>query len=218
MTLSKMMTRIIAIGKLESYEYKETPFVHGKGVLDVGNGKVRFTIFNSSETAQNQHTRATDFNEQFKKDDLVFLSGQDNRSYSDEKETHYEDVNVWDFRAAEEDETHRWVFVYIGDIKELDEETGMGILSFVNYKDVEIDFHFNLMNLKGELPEDCEVGARVKMKGEIFNGLVLDYFGDGEFVTERRPVMVEVLNTAEEVEEENSADEDADAEDGAMWT
>jgi hypothetical protein len=208
--LSKHMTRIVVIGKLESYEYKTTPFIHGKGVIDTGAGKVRFTIFNSGPNAQTPHTKATDFNEEFDAGDLVFITGQDNRSYSEEKDIYYEDVNVWDFRAATADEPHRWVFVYIADVKELNENGG--VLSFMNYKDEEMLFHFNSKKLQS-VPEDFEIGARVKMKGEIFNGIKMDYYGDGEFVTERHPVMVEVLHTKEEI---NSIDDDT-SEEAGMW-
>lgn len=212
MELAKQMTRIVAIGKLESYEYKTTPFAMGKGILDTGSGKVRFTIFNSGASAQNPHTKAADFDEMFEEGDLVFITGQDNRSHDDVKDIYYEDINVWDFREATEEEPHRWVFVYIADVKELTENGG--ILKYINYKDEEMLFHFNSAKL-ANVPDDFEVGARVKMKGEIFNGMVMDFYGDGEFITERRPVMVEVINTAEEVGDDG--EEEATAEDAGMW-
>jgi hypothetical protein len=211
MALSKHMTRIVLIGRLKSYELKTEPFVVGKGVLDLGGGKTaQFTIFNSSANAQNQHTKANDFAASFKEGDLVFVTGQDNRSYSEAKDRHYEDVNVWDFRAAEEDEAKRWVFVYIADVKEM---TNNSItLSFINYKDAETLFPINIdkANIDGG---ELEVGARVKVKGEIFSGMKMDFYGDGEFVTERNAVEIKILHSAMEIEEEENA---ADSDNG-MW-
>lgn len=218
MALSKHMTRIVLIGKLKSYELKTEPFVVGKGVLDLGGGKTaQFTIFNSSTNAQNQHTKANDFAKMFKaadpengvEGDLVFVTGQDNRTYSADKDRYYENVNVWDFRAAEEDEAARWVFVYIADVKELTDE--VATLSFLNYKNEETLFPINIDKAKidgGEL----EVGARVKVKGEIFSGMKMDFYGDGEYVTERNAVELKILHSAMEIEEENTPQED-----NGMW-
>lgn len=209
MSISKMMTRIVLIGKLKSYELKTEPFTVGKGVLDLGAGKTaQFTIFNSSANAQNPHTKAADFEKEFKEGDLVFVTGQDNRTYSAEKDRHYENVNVWDYRTASEDEITRWVFVYIADIKELTQE--VMTLSFLNYKDEETLFPINIEN--ANIEGDLEVGARVKVKGEIFSGMKMDFYGDGEFVTERNAVEVKVLHTAEEIEEDSKPAEDSD-----MW-
>lgn len=217
MAISKHMTRIVLIGRLKSYELKTEPFTVGKGILDLGNGKqAQFTIFNSSANAQNPHTKAEDFERDFKpksddyEGDLVFVTGQDNRSYSEAKDRHYEDVNVWDYRKAEEDEAARWVFVYIADIKELEDDKV--VLSFVNYKDVETEFPININ--KAKIDGDLEEGARIKVKGEIFSGLKLDFYGDGEYVTERNAVEVKVLHSAEEVEEDAKPAEDSDA---GMW-
>jgi hypothetical protein len=141
--------------------------------------------------------------------DFVFVTGQDNRTYSSEKDRYYENVNVWDFRAAEEDEKARWVFVYIADVKELTDS--VATLSFLNYKDEETLFPINIDKAKidgGVL----EVGARVKVKGEVFSGMKMDFYGDGEFVTERNGVEFKILHSASEMEEENTP-----AEDSGMW-
>lgn len=211
--IANHMTRIVAIGKLESYEYKTSPFKMGKGVLDIGKGqKVRFTVFNN-EQGTNPHTKAADFNEEFENGDLVFITGNDNRSYSEEKDRYYEDIMLWDYRRAEEDEQHRYVFVYIGDIKKLNEEKM--ILSFINYKNEEMLFDINID--KANKDEGIEVGARVKVKGEIFVGMKMDFYGDGEFVTERNAVTVELINTAEEVEEHNKEKEEEEKTDSSLW-
>lgn len=214
--LANHMTRIVSIGKLESYTYDPEKTAPGKGVLDVGGGqKARFTIWNRTN-GDNQHTKAADFKNEFSEGDLVFVTGQDNRQITDDGAI-FEDIHVWDYRAAEEDEQHRWVFVYVGDVVNLD-DNGFD-LKFVNYKDEEMLFPISLEKLKmtkGELEE----GARVKIKGEIFNGLKMDYFGDGEFVTERNAVHIEVLHSAEEVEEANKpADdsEDGTTGEGGLW-
>lgn len=212
--IANHMTRIVVIGKLESYEFNTTPFAIGKGVLVVGDQKVRFTIFNNDrEGAANPHTKASDFERDFKPGDLIFITGNDNRSYSEAKDQYYEDVQVWDYREADEDETHRYVFVYIGDVKEIISKDE-AVLSFINYKDVEMPFPLNLEKVK-EIPEDFEVGARIKVKGELFNGLKMDFYGDGEYVTERNVVSVEVLNTAEEIKE--AEEEGPKQDESGLW-
>lgn len=212
MGLSKMMTRIVVIGTIKEINAIETPFTMTKGVVDVGNNNnVRFTIFNSSPNAQNPHTKATDFAEQFKVGDKVYITGQDNRSYSEAKDQYYEDVNVWDFRAADDGEQPRWVFVYIGDVKDIDENNQL-ILSFINYKNDEMIFPIDVSKVKA--PEGFEQGARVKVKGEIFSGFEEDFYGDGQFVTKRTAASIEVLNSAEEVAE---VDLD-DSPEGELWS
>lgn len=215
--LANHMTRIIAIGKLESYTFDPEKTAPGKGVLDIGGGqKARFTIWNRTN-GDNPHTKATDFKNEYKEGDLVFVTGQDNRQITDNGAI-FEDIQTWDYRIAEEDEQHRWVFVYVGDVVNLD-DNGFD-LKFVNYKDEEMLFPISLEKLKmtkGELEE----GARVKIKGEIFNGLKMDYFGDGEFVTERNAVHIEVLHSAEEVEEATKPADDSEGGEtgsgGGLW-
>lgn len=212
MALSKHMTRIVAIGKLAKYEYKSEGVQVGKGQLDIGKGqKIQFTIWNRT-TGENQHTKAADFAEEFKEGDLVFVTGSDNRSYSEEKDRYYEDIQVWDYRSADEDETFREVFVYVGDVKDLTKESFN--LSFVNYKNVEMLFPI-IINKETKLPDDLEEGARVKVKGQIFSGLKMDFFGDSEgYVTERTAAEVQVLHSAADVEEDNKPKEGSN--DG-MW-
>lgn len=216
--MANHMTRIVAIGKLESYTYDPEKTAPGKGVLDVGGGqKARFTIWNRTN-GDNQHTKAADFQNEFSEGDLVFVTGQDNRQITDDGAI-FEDIHVWDYRAAEEDEQHRWVFVYVGDVMNYEEDSTEFDLKFVNYKDEEMLYPITLeklQNVKGDL----EDGARIKIKGEIFNGLKMDFFGDGEFVTERRAVHIEVLNSAEEVEEANKPADDSGEETGSgtgLW-
>lgn len=210
MALAKHLTRIVLIGKLESYTYDPEKTSPGKGVIDIGKGqKARFTIWNN-ENGTNPHTKAADFDAAFKAGDNVFITGSDNRSYNDTKDVYYEDIQVWDFRKAEDDEAHRWVFVYVGDVVEL--EDGKFGLSYVDYRDKEMVFPI-LTSEKTALPSGLENGSRVKVKGELFSGLKMDYFGDGTYVTERNAVMVELLNTAAEVEE----DKKPAAADGDMW-
>jgi hypothetical protein len=211
---SKPMTRIVAIGTLKTGEYKEDNGMY-KGSIDTGKGTVSFVFFNAKATAQNPHTRAKDFSQQFKPKsedypgDKVFVTGTDSRNYSEEKDTHYESIQGWDFRAAEEDEAPRWVYVYVADVKDGDEETIN--LSFINYKDEETIFPINITP-KTKIEGDLEEGCRVKVKGEIFSGLKMDFYGDGEYVTERTAVEVKVLHSAAEIEEFNTPSED-----NAMW-
>ena len=207
MSLSKPMTRIVAIGTLKSVEYKETNGML-KGSVDTGKGNVQFVFFNAKETAQNPHTKALDFSEQFKEGDKVFITGSDSRNYNAEKDTYYESIQGWDYRKAEEDEAARWVYVYIADVKEI--EDNVVTLSFINYKDEETLFPLNIE--KAKIDGELEVGTRVKAKGEIFNGLKMDFFGDGDYVTERTAVEIKVLHTAEEIEEDSKP-----AADDAMW-
>lgn len=203
--IAKDMTRIVAIGKLESYEYDEEKGKYGKGVLDTGKGnKVRFTIFNK-DNGDNPHTKAADFAEEFKAGDLVYLTASDNRNVTEDGKT-FEGIQVWDFRVAAEDEEHRWVYVYVGTVLELNDDSM--VLGVEDYKQKVTEFPILLNGVK--IPEGFEVGAKVKVKGTIFSGLKTDFFGDGEFVTERQAVVLEVLNTKEEVEadkEENEGDE-----------
>jgi hypothetical protein len=209
--IAQHMTRIVAIGKLKSYEYVTTPFKMGKGQLDIGGGQnASFVLFNNDrEGATNPHTKAADFDNLYKEGDMVFLTGSDNRNYSESKETYFEGIQGWDYRAANEDEKSRYVFVYVGDVKELDEENL--VLSFINYKDEEMEFPISIS--KAKMAEGIEVGDRVKVKGELFNGMKMDYYGDGEFTTERNAVQVELLNTAAEIEEDA---QDTPNEEG-MW-
>lgn len=209
MTISKHMTRIVCIGKLKKYEYKSEGVQVGKGQLDIGKGQtVQFTIWNRT-SGENQHTKAADFEKEFKEGDLVFITGSDNRSYSEEKDRYYEDIQVWDYRAAESDEQSRWVFVYVGDVKNLTDESFD--LSFVNYKNVEMLFPILLNNTK--IDGTLEEGARVKVKGQVFSGLKMDFFGDNEgYVTERTGVEVKVLHSAMEIEEESTPKEN-----NGMW-
>jgi hypothetical protein len=211
--IAQHMTRIVAIGKLKSYEYTTEGFKMGKGQLDVGGGQTaNFVLFNKDkEGVQNPHTKAADFAELYKEGDMIFLTGSDNRNYSEAKDTYFEGIQGWDYRAASEDEQSRYVFVYVGDVKELDEENL--VLSFINYKDEETEFPINISKAKDKMAEGIEVGARVKIKGEIFNGMKLDYYGDGEFTTDRNAVQVELLNTAAEIEEDKA---DTPDEEG-MW-
>ena len=204
---SKQMTRIVSIGTLKNPTYNEANGMF-KGSVDTGKGSVQFVFFNAKADAKNPHTRALYFSQQFKEGDKVFVTGTDSRSYSAEKDTHYESVQGWDFRAATEDEAPRWVYVYVADVKDGDESTIN--LSFINYKDEETIFPINIE--KAKIEGDLEEGCRVKVKGEIFNGLKMDFFGDGEYVTERTAVEVKVLHSAAEIEEFNTP-----AEDNGMW-
>lgn len=202
--LANMMTRVVAIGTLKEYKYQTTPFTKGQGILEVTmNGQtsnVRFTIFNNDkEGAKNPHTKADDF-QRYEPGDRIYLTGQDNRSYSEAKDQYYEDIQIWDYREANDDELSRWVFVYVADLKELtDEEL---VLSYINYKDVEMVFPIN--TTKTNLPAGLEVGDRIKVKGTIFSGFKQDYFGDGEYATERTAAEVKVVNSREEVEEDGA--------------
>lgn len=199
------MTRVVVIGTLADYKYSEEGFAKGQGNIEVpgpnGTSKIRFTIFNNEKDgATNPHTKAKDFAEQFKPGDRIYLTGQDNRSYSEEKERAYEDVMVWDYRAAEEEEISRWVFVYVGDLKVL--EDNEMFISYVNYKEKETIFP--VLIGKTKLPAGLEAGDRIKVKGTVFSGLKMDFYGDGEYVTERTAVEVKVVNSKEEVEAENT--------------
>lgn len=211
MTISKHMTRIVAIGTLKNPEYKEETGMM-KGSVDTGKGNIQFVFFNAKETAQNPHTRALDFSTEFKEGDKVFITGQDSRNYSDTKGIYYESIQGWDYRKAEDEEAPRWVYVYIADVKEL--EDGIMTLSFINYKDEETLFPINIE--KAKIDGTLEVGARIKVKGEIFSGLKMDFYGDGDFVTERTAVEVKVLHSAMEMEEEE-AKQAAGNSDDAMW-
>lgn len=206
--IANHMTRIVLIGTLESGELNDKGNMY-KGSLKVKDQNIQFVIFNNDkETAQNPHTKATDFSEQYKKGDKVFITGTDARNYSAEKDTYYESVQVWDYRAADEAEVERYVFVYVGDVSEInDNET---IINFINYRDETMQFPLNMEKAKGD---SYEVGDRIKVKGELFNGMKLDFYGDGEFVTERNVVEVKRLNTLEEIEEDAKP---ASEEDG-MW-
>jgi hypothetical protein len=203
--LAQMMTRIVAIGVLKDYKYSTEGFTKGQGNLTVVSGgqtsNVRFTIFNNEkEGAKNPHTKALDFNNQFKPGDLVYLTGQDNRSYSEAKDQYYEDIQVWDFRAANEDEINRYVYVYVGDVKELSDSEL--VLSFVNYKEDEMIFPIDIT--KTNVPSGLEVGDRIKVKGTIISGFKADFYGDGEFATDRYAVEVKVVNSKDEINAENS--------------
>lgn len=215
----KQMTRVVLIGELKSGEYKEDNNMY-KGSIDTGKGQVQFVLFNAKSTASNPHTKAADFDKMFKPADAdagtpgdkVFLTGTDSRNYNEEKDTYYESVQGWDFRKAEEDEQSRWVYVYVADVKAY--EDNLLTLSFTNYKDEETEFpiHIDKAKIDGEI----EVGGRVKVKGTIFSGLKMDFFGDGDFVTERSAVEVKVLHTAAEIEELNKPAEEAGT-DSALW-
>jgi hypothetical protein len=212
MSLAKHMTRLVLIGKLVKYDYKSEGVQVGKGQLDIGKGqKIQFTIWNRT-TGENQHTKAADFAQEFKEGDLVFITGSDNRSYSEDKDRYYEDVQVWDYRAADEDEAFREVFVYVGDVKNL---TKSGFdLSFVNYKNQEMLFPI-ITNSQTQITEPLEEGARVKVKGQIFSGMKMDFFGDSEgYVTERTGVVVETLHSAAELQEDEQGGNDGDS---GMW-
>ena len=201
--IANYMTRVVAIGTLKEYEVQTTPFTMGKGVITLeNNAQVRFTIFNGKPDSQNPHTKADDFDRSFYEGDKVFITGQDNRNYSEQKDNYYEDVNVWDFRAAGEDETSRWVYVYIGDLEMHKEQL---CLKHINYKDDVM--HFQLDDSELNLLADYEIGSRVKIKGEIFSGMKMDYYGDGDFVTERLVKHAELLNTPEEIEADAAEDE-----------
>lgn len=210
MAEAKHMTRRVAIGKLKSYEYKTEPYQVGKGQLDIGGGQnIQFTIWNKAN-GDKPHTKAADFEQEFKEGDLVFVTGSDNRSYSEAKDRYYEDIQVWDYRAAEENEIKRDVFVYVGDIKEITDE--VVTIAFINYKDEEMLFPL-LISDKTKITGDLEIGARIKVKGQTFNGFKMDFFGEGEYVTERNAVDIIVLHTAEELNVEGEEQQS----DGSLW-
>ena len=74
-----------------------------------------------------------------------------------------------------------------------------------------------IMNKDTKVTGDLEEGARVKVKGQIFSGLKMDFFGDSEgYVTERTGVVVEVLHTAAEIEEDSQGGGEGSG-DSAMW-
>ncbi len=214
MALSKQMTRIVSIGTLKEYTVdKEKPSIPGKGVLIAdGGNQVRFTIFNKTN-GDNQHTKAFDFAEQYKEGDKIFITGQDGRQYSEAKDTWYENVSVWDHRPAEDSEQNRSVFVYVGDVKELTDDKL--ILSFTNYKDEEIIYPIDIVE-KTNKAAGIEVGSRVKIKGMIFSGLEMDYFGDGDYVTKRTAAEITILHTADEIKEEEGDSQKAD--ESGLWS
>lgn len=203
------MTRIVIIGELDSYDMNDAGNM-GKGYLKVGDAKVQFVIFNNDkEGAANPHTKATDFDKLYQKGDKVFITGTDARNYSEEKDQYYEGVQVWDYRKGLDNEPNRWVFVYVGDVAELEDEEAK--LSFINYKDEEMIFPLNLQGCKVE--GELTVGSRIKVKGELFSGFKMDFYGDGEYVTERNVVEVKVLNSKEELEEDAAGT----SEENGMW-
>jgi hypothetical protein len=215
--ISNMMVRAVAIGTLKEYKYSTEGFVKGQGVLEVVNGgqtsNVRFTIFNNDkEDAKNPHTKALDFNTQYAAGDKIYLTGSDNRQYSAEKDIYYEDIQVWDFRAANDDEMSRWVYVYVGDVTQLDSNELE--VSYLNYKQKETLFQINVT--KTHVPAGIEAGDRIKVKGTIFSGRKEDYFGDGEYVTERTAAEVKVLNTKAEIEE-SKAETDGPIDETKLW-
>lgn len=212
MAEAKQMTRVVCIGKLKEYKYTTEGFAIGKGTIETGKGNVQFVIFNSGANATNQHTKAADFEKEFKEGDMIFLTGSDSRSYSEEKDTYYESIQVWDYRKAEEGEINRWVYVYVADIKELTDD--LVTLSFVNYKKEEMTFPL-VIDKNTKIDGELHVGARVKAKGLIFNGLKADFFGDGEFVTERTAVDIKLLHTAEELAPKEG--EGSNSETPGMW-
>lgn len=210
--ISKQMTRIVLIGTLDKYEYQTEPFTIGKGVIKVGETNTRFSIFNKDkEGAVNPHTKASDL-VNYPIGQRIYVTGQDNRSYSEEKEVYYEDVSGWDYREAEDEEIDRWVFVYVADIVQIDDD-GM-VLSYTNYKDKEMLYQITFNN-KTKIPLGLDVGDRVKCKGIITNGRVEDFFGDGEFATIRTAAEIKIENTAAEIAED--AAEVPEATDGALW-
>lgn len=202
--LAQHMTRIVVIGELDSYDMNKAGNM-GKGYLKVGDAKVQFVIFNNErEGALNLHTKATDFSKLYNKGDKVFITGTDARNYSAEKDTYYEGIQVWDYRKAQNEEKDRWVFVYVGDVKKINENET--ILSFINYKDEEMIFHLSMDKAKGD---SYEVGDRIKVKGELFSGFKMDYYGDSEgYVTERIVVEAKLLNTKEQIEEDAKPNEE----------
>lgn len=209
--LANMMTRVVAIGTLKEGEYKSSSsYGVYKGIIDAGKGNnVRFTIWDRNN-GDNPHTKAKDFSEQFKVGDKVYITGQDNRTYNEETDRYYEDINVWEFRSASEDEQPRWVFVYVGDLKDINED-GELVLSLINYKDEEMLYPINVSNL--EKPEGLEQNCRIKVKGTIFSGFKEDFYGDGEFVVERVGAQIIVLNSAEEV----IAEQEEASEESELW-
>lgn len=214
MALSKHMTRIVAIGTVKEFKAdKEKPSSPGKGILNAdGSNQVRFTIFNKTN-GDNAHTKAFDFLDNFPENTKVYITGQDNRSYNADKDQYYENVNVWDFRIAEDEEKNRWVYVYVGDILEIDGDNL--ILGIKNYKDEVMNYPINISKSNVN-SDDLEVGAMVKVKGTIFSGFKEDFFGDGEFVVERHAIEIKVLHSASEVAAEN---EDSDGVDESkLWS
>jgi hypothetical protein len=216
MALAKYMTRIVAVGNIDTIEYQGNI---GDGMvkasINVGNNnKVPFTMFNK-KSGDKPHTKAKDFNDMFKKGDLVYVTGQDSRNYNEDKDTYYEGVMGWDYRNASDDESTKWVFVYVMDVSEYNAEEKTAVLKFVNYKDEVSMFPVKLD--KVELPEDFEVGARVKVKGEIFSGFEEDFYGDGQFTTYRNVMVAQVLHSAEEVKAEEGDGEEKKDENG-LWS
>lgn len=216
MALAKDMTRIVLIGKLEKYTYdEEKPNMPGKGIVDIGGGaKARFTLWNRTN-GDSQHMKAEDFSKEFNEGDKVYITGQDARQQDNNDESKfYENVQVWDYRMAEEDEQKRWVYVYVGTI--LNMYSDNFIIGVEDYKNnvMEYPIYFD----KDKLTGNFEVGAKVKVKGTIFSGLKMDFFGDGEFVTERKAIKIEILNTKEEVEEENKNKEENSTESDSLWS
>lgn len=213
MAEAKQMTRIVAIGKLKSYKYTEENNM-GKGQIDTENGSVQFVIFNAKPTAANPHTKAADFENDVAEGDVIFLTGTDSRNVDEEKDAIYESIQVWDYRKAEEGETPRWVFVYVADVVDIAEDGKSLNVSFTNYKDEEVIFPILVNDDTKFIGKDVEVGARIKVKGMIKNYMKLDYFGDGDFVTERTAVEIKGLHTAEEME---PAEDVGDAGSDEMW-
>jgi hypothetical protein len=204
--LANPMTRIVAIGNLKEYNFDESkPNTPGKGILIADNGnQVRFTIFNKVN-GDNQHTKGIDFGKQYNVGDRIFITGQDGRQYSEKHNTWFENVSVWDYRSAEDEDLLRWVFVYVGDVKELTDDSL--ILTIKNFKNEDIIFPITL-NEKTNKSPGIEVGARVKIKGLVFSGFKMDFYGDGDFATERTAAEIILVNTAAEVQAEESDSED----------
>lgn len=207
--IANMMTRIVAIGTVEKIEYN-SKIGKGivKGTINCGsNNRASFTMFNGKED-----TKAKDMADNVKKGDKIYITGQDNRTYSEEKDTYYEDIMMWDWRPADAEEKSRWVFVYIGDVLSIEDSTLN--LKFIDYRDNEMDFPIDISNaeFKGDNQEIVKEGCRIKVKGEIFVGREEDYYGDlSEFVVKRTAAQIELLNTAEEIaadSEEGSSGKD----------
>jgi hypothetical protein len=209
--LAQQMTRVVAIGTIKDMTYTTEPFAKLQGNLDTGNGSIaRFTIFNNEKAdAKSPHTKALDFSNQYKVGDKVYINGQDNRSYSAEKERHYEDIMVWDYRDSSPEETSRLVFVYVMDVLDISEDEIL--LQYTNFKKVKIEFPI-AFNANVDV-SDLEIGDRVKTKGTMFSGFVSDFFGDGEFATTRTAVGFEIVNSADEIEEATSETVD----DSKLW-